>query len=81
MNCTRGLTELKVKQPHSNSSNLMLVVLHIIAVDALFSFDSVITVVALVDDVTIIITAIVVSAVIMVLWQRLFKPPLPNIPV
>lgn len=61
------LTEPKVKQPRSNSSSLMLVVLQIIAVDAVFSFDSVITAVALVDEVTIIITAIVVSAVIMVL--------------
>lgn len=61
------LTEPKVKQPRSNSSSLMLVVLQIIAVDAVFSFDAVITAVALVDEVTIIITAIIVSAVIMVL--------------
>ncbi|MDK9736428.1 TerC family protein [Vibrio sp. D404a] len=61
------LTGPKVKQPRSNSSSLMLIVLQIIVIDAVFSFDSVITAVALVNDVTIIISAIVVSAIIMVL--------------
>jgi predicted tellurium resistance membrane protein TerC len=42
-----------------------MVVLQIIAIDAVFSFDSVITAVALVHNVEIIIAAIVISAIIM----------------
>lgn len=47
------------------SASITLVVLQIIAIDVVFSFDSVITAVALVHNVEIIITAIVISAIIM----------------
>lgn len=57
---SKGRTE---KNPVSTS--ITLVVLQIIAIDAVFSFDSVITAVALVHDIEIIIAAITISAIIM----------------
>ncbi|MCW8333096.1 TerC family protein [Vibrio paucivorans] len=47
------------------TASVTLIVLQIIAIDAVFSFDSVITAVALVHDIEIIVAAIVISAIIM----------------
>ncbi|WP_286295106.1 TerC family protein [Vibrio apostichopi] len=53
------------KQKGAIETSVTMIVLQIIAIDAVFSFDSVITAVALVHDVEIIIAAIVISAIIM----------------
>lgn len=53
------------KEKSPASASITLIVLQIIAIDAVFSFDSVITAVALVHNVEIIIAAIVISAIIM----------------
>ncbi|WP_394142869.1 TerC family protein [Vibrio chagasii] len=53
------------KEKNALETSVTMVVLQIIAIDAVFSFDSVITAVALVHNVEIIIAAIVISAIIM----------------
>ncbi|RYZ52865.1 MAG: TerC family protein [Sphingobacteriales bacterium] len=49
-------------------SSFTAVILQIILVDAVFSFDSILTAVGLIDDVTIMIIAVVISIVIMMLF-------------
>ncbi|MDD1825780.1 TerC family protein [Photobacterium sp. ZSDE20] len=53
------------KEKSALENSVTMIVLQIIAIDAVFSFDSVITAVALVHNVEIIIAAIVISAIIM----------------
>lgn len=53
------------KEKNALETSVTMIVLQIIAIDAVFSFDSVITAVALVHNVEIIIAAIVISAIIM----------------
>ncbi|NVN82400.1 MULTISPECIES: TerC family protein [unclassified Vibrio] len=55
----------KEKKKSALENSVTMIVLQIIAIDAVFSFDSVITAVALVHNVEIIIAAIVISAIIM----------------
>ena len=53
------------KEKSALENSVTMIVLQIIVIDAVFSFDSVITAVALVHNVEIIIAAIVISAIIM----------------
>ncbi|MBW3698620.1 TerC family protein [Vibrio sp. T187] len=52
-------------QQSALSTSLTMIVLQIIAIDVVFSFDSVITAVALVHSIEIIVAAIVISAIFM----------------
>lgn len=56
------------KQPTKAPNNLGLVLMQIVLVDAVFSFDSILTAVGLVENIVIMIVAVVVSIGIMMLF-------------
>lgn len=64
----RQTTVPAVKQKVPAGLSLRSVILQIILVDAVFSFDSILTAVGLVDNVLIMIIAVVISIVIMMLF-------------
>ncbi|MCG6230757.1 TerC family protein [Vibrio furnissii] len=61
------LTEVEQHARANVSAGLTVVLLQIVAVDAVFSMDSVITAVGLTNDIPVMVAAILVSAVIMML--------------
>ncbi|MCG6343469.1 TerC family protein [Vibrio fluvialis] len=61
------LTHVEHQKSANVSAGLTVVLLQIVAVDAVFSMDSVITAVGLTNDIPVMVAAILVSAVIMIL--------------
>src|SRR6476620_4303788 len=59
----------EVKNPKSASSVFSSVILQIVLVDAVFSFDSILTAIGLVDQVWVMIAAVVISMTIMILFS------------
>lgn len=59
------------RKPYSNvaSAAFMAVILQIVMVDAVFSFDSILTAIGLADNVWVMIAAVVISMIIMILFS------------
>lgn len=58
----------QIAKPQSGTSRLSLILLQIVMVDAVFSFDSILTAIGLVENILIMIIAVVVSIGIMMLF-------------
>ena len=54
-------------------SGFFSVLLQIVAIDAVFSFDSILTAVGLVDDVMVMIIAVIISMIIMILFSGIIS--------
>ena len=67
---TSGLEEETPHKPSSKKATMFLVLLHIFLLDTVFSFDSVITAVGMVDSLLIMILAVISSVLVMMAFAH-----------
>jgi predicted tellurium resistance membrane protein TerC len=75
-----GLTETKEEKKVNGSKNMAAAILQISLIDFVFSFDSVITAVGMTNNIPIIVTAIVISMIVMLLASEKISYFLHNYP-
>jgi predicted tellurium resistance membrane protein TerC len=75
-----GLSETKEEKKINGSKNMAAAILQISLIDFVFSFDSVITAVGMTNNIPIIVTAIVISMIVMLLASEKISYFLHNYP-